>query len=63
MAELVVPRPAEGVAVGAVVVGRANHPVLVLELGVALLVHPLGPVLAGVQLLLSGHTADQSVAI
>lgn len=61
MAELVVSGAAQGVAVVAEIVGRTNHPVLVLELGVALHVGPSGPAFARVQLLLLGNTADQSI--
>jgi len=61
VAELVVPGPAQGVAVRPVVVGGTHHPVVVLELGVAVLVHALGPVPASVQLLLGGHATNQSI--
>lgn len=59
--ELVISGPAEGVAVVAVVVSRADHAVLVLQLGVALLVDALSPGFAGGQLLLGGHPADQDI--
>lgn len=61
VSELVVSRSAQGVAVCPVVVAGAHHPVLVLELGVGVLVHALGPVLAGIQLLLGGHATYQSI--
>ena len=61
MAELVVPGPAQRVTVLAVVVGGAHHPVLVLEPRVELLVDAVGPVVAGVQLVLGGQSADQGL--
>jgi hypothetical protein len=61
VSELVVPRPAQGVAVAAKVVRRAHHPVLVLELGVALLMDAVRPVGAGRDTLLLGQAADQSL--
>jgi hypothetical protein len=44
-------------------VSRADHSVFVLKFCVTFLVNSLSPVFAGVQLLLSGHSADESVAV
>ena len=63
VAELVVPGPAQGVAVPAEVVVGADHAVLVLQPGVALLVAVAGPLGAGVQGVLGGQAADQGVPV
>lgn len=60
--ELVVSGSAEGVAVLAVVVGGADHAVLVLQPGVALVLAVGGPRAARVQLTLGCQPADQLVA-
>ena len=59
---LVVPRPAQGVAVLAVVVGRADHPVLVVQALPAQVLdvsaaHPVG---SGFQALQLRHSGDQN---
>ena len=63
VAELVVTGPAEGVAVAAVVVGGADHAVLVLQVRVALVGGVRRPSRAGRQLPLGGQPTDQLVAV
>ncbi len=64
MPELVVPGSAQGVAVPAVVVRRADHPVLVLQAhAAAAAVLAARPLATGVELVLRGQTADQGVAV
>ena len=61
VAELVVARPAQRVAVAAEIVAGADHAVLVLQLGVRLLVDAVGPLGAGREALLGGQPADEHV--
>ena len=59
VAELVVPRPAEGVAIAPVVVGGADEPVVEGELGVSLAGRAGSPLLAGLETLLDSGLADE----
>ena len=60
VAELVVPRPTQRVTIAAVVVGRANHAIVVLQPGLGLLMDAVSPRVAGVQLVLGRQSAHES---
>ena len=61
VAELVVSRPAQGVAILAVVMSGADHAIVVFQPRVGLLVHASGPRVTGVELVLSGQSAHQGL--
>lgn len=61
VSELVVSGPAERVAVGAVVVGGADEPELVVQGGVGVDVVAGSPLESGCQGLLQCHSADQHI--
>ena len=65
MTELVISWSAQSVTIFAIVMGRANHTIFILETGMTLtsLVNSMSPILTSFELLLGSHSANKSIAL